>query len=105
MINHKAQLVRGQQEPGIIVLAAILLDVRRPLESSENIETMLGILLLAFAGFGRKSFVWGSLLLCTSCHTKFVPVLENANGLIICLPSAKCAKKIHGYSKRYSCFK
>jgi len=92
--NHRFTqhfILRGQQQqqPGTIVLAAILLDVRRPLLSSENIDTILGILSKPFAGFGRKSFVWGSLLLCISCQTMFVALLENANGLIICLPSAK----------------
>lgn len=65
------------------------LDVRKRLESAESIGAVLDVLLKAFAGFKRKSFVWGSLLLCMSCHAKFVAVLENANGLIIFLPSAE----------------
>lgn len=89
MINHKAQLLKGQQQPGTILFVAMPLDVRRPLDSSESIDRIRGILLKRFVGFGRKSFVCGSLLLCMSCHAKFVAVLENANGFIICLPSTK----------------
>jgi len=51
--------------------------------------TVLGVSMLSFAGFKRKSFAWGSLMLCMFWQAKFVAVLELANGLICCFPSAE----------------
>ena len=64
------------KQPGLTHLVAMPLDVKQVLESPESIVTILGISLLAFTGFIRKSFVWGSLLQRMSCQAKFEEVLE-----------------------------